>query len=407
MMNNGRPLTKRQTVRLLIVMTILAWATQTLMQQWGYGAELPATAPAEKFVPSNSPGMASRGATLEIRSEATVIGAEVKLRQICRWSDRDKPMLEPIGDLVLVRLGQGAPFKAISAEQIRETLSGAGVNIAAIRFAGATTCTVSRSDVEYNEQDALQKWIETREAATPQPQTAVVAVEPLDTPATQPQSPLKTLRDTLVEDLATRLNLPAESLQVDFKAQDQKLLNIATPLFQFEVQPVRAKSLGQVMWDVVVRGGEAEKRKATISADARAWQEQVVVSKPLAFRQIIRADDLIQRRTLVSQLTDDPLLQMHQIVDQQASRELRPGMIMTSKMVDAVQLVRTGQFVTVTLEQGTVKIKMVTRALESGVYGQTIKVKNEATKDILQVMLIGPQTATLNLGTPVASTGQN
>ena len=36
---NGRPLGNCATVRLLIALTILAWATQTLLHQWGYGAE--------------------------------------------------------------------------------------------------------------------------------------------------------------------------------------------------------------------------------------------------------------------------------------------------------------------------------------------------------------------------------
>ena len=42
MMNNdgGRPLGIRKTVQLMVILTILAWATQTLLSQWGYGAVL-------------------------------------------------------------------------------------------------------------------------------------------------------------------------------------------------------------------------------------------------------------------------------------------------------------------------------------------------------------------------------
>src|SRR5262245_14684211 len=114
MMNNGnggRPLSRRQTVRLMIALTILAWATQTLLKQWGFGAEIAATQDVsaqtietdEKFVPSNPAHGA--GATLEVRTEATIIGGEVKLRQVCRWADADKTVFEPMGDLVLIRLG--------------------------------------------------------------------------------------------------------------------------------------------------------------------------------------------------------------------------------------------------------------------------------------------------------------
>ena len=36
-MNNNNPrLTKRKQVQLLVILTILAWATQTLMHQWGF-----------------------------------------------------------------------------------------------------------------------------------------------------------------------------------------------------------------------------------------------------------------------------------------------------------------------------------------------------------------------------------
>ena len=147
---NGRRLTKRQTVRLLIGLTILAWATQTLLAQWGFGAQVnaieshPATTPStmpatdestiapEKFVPG-SPRF-DAGATLEIRSEATIVGEEVRIRQICRWSERDEAVLTPIGDLVIARLGAGSPFRSVNVEEIKRFLQDAGVNIAALNF---------------------------------------------------------------------------------------------------------------------------------------------------------------------------------------------------------------------------------------------------------------------------------
>jgi flagellar basal body P-ring formation protein FlgA len=231
---------------------------------------------------------------------------------------------------------------------------------------------------------------------------AEIAAPPALVPAET--GPVRTLREMLVADLAGRLNLPAESLQVDFKPQDQNALNISTPLFSFEIEPLRARSLGQVVWNVKIRAPAGqENRKLTISADARAWQDQVVATRPLTFKQIIREVDVIRRRALVDQLGDDPLLTIDQVVGQQAARELKPGMVMTAKTIDAVQLVKAGQFVTVTLDQGSVKIKTVAKALENGVYGQTIRVKNEATRDVYQVVLTGPQQATMNLAAPLAS----
>jgi flagella basal body P-ring formation protein FlgA len=60
--------------------------------------------------------------------------------------------------------------------------------------------------------------------------------------------------------------------------------------------------------------------------------------------------------------------------------------------------------VTVSLSQGSVQIKTVAKALEAGTYGQTIRVKNETTRDTFQVILTGPQTATMNLNSVPSAT---
>ncbi|HVT90801.1 MAG TPA: flagellar basal body P-ring formation chaperone FlgA [Tepidisphaeraceae bacterium] len=415
-MNNGRPLSRKQTAKLLFGLTILAWATQTLLKQWGFGAELPTTTPAveaqpERFVPSNA--FYTAGSTLELRREATVIGGQVKLRQICRWSDRDKQFFEPLGDMVMARLATATPFKSVSVEEIRSILRDAGVNIASINFAGAVNCTVSRTDVEYDEKDALEKWIEARDPIVAREVKPASTAAPATTPAAAPrdEAPVQTLRDALTVDLASRLNIPVETLQFNFKAQDEKVLSISRPLFRFEIEPLRARNLGPVMWNVTIIGngsaGAVEKRKVTISADARAWQEQIVVSKPLAARQIIRNEDVIQRRALVDQLSDDSLLTIEQSVGQQAARDLKPGTVLTGRLVDPVALVKVGQFVTVSLDQGSVRIKTVVRALEGGSFGQTIRVKNEATRETFQVTITGPQTATMSVAPPIASAEQN
>jgi flagella basal body P-ring formation protein FlgA len=65
-------------------------------------------------------------------------------------------------------------------------------------------------------------------------------------------------------------------------------------------------------------------------------------------------------------------------------------------MIDPIELVKTGQYVTINVANGGVNVKTVAKALEPGSFGQTIKVKNETTKDTFDVTITGPQTATLN-----------
>ena len=111
---------------------------------------------------------------------------------------------------------------------------------------------------------------------------------------------------------------------------------------------------------------------------------------------MIQYDDLIEKRILTDKLPDDVLLALAQCVGQEAARELKPGMVMTARLVNAVDLVRPGQFVTVTLASGGVRIKTVARAKEAGSYGQTVKVQNDETREMYEVVLTGPQAGTIS-----------
>jgi flagella basal body P-ring formation protein FlgA len=405
---NGRPLGKRATIRLLIALTILAWATQTLMHQWGYGADVeapdaaeppPAMAP-EQFVPA--PERSMGGMTLELRSEATVSGGDIRLRQICRWSKADAPALNQPGELVVAHFDGGSPFKTISLDEIRSILRDAGVNVSVIDFAGPTSCTVSRSDVEYDQATSLDQWITAHQPAAAAPAVAAPAASAAPvTPVSADASPVKSLRDLLQADLAVRLSLPPEELQINFNPADEKLLNLCEPQFKFNIDGSYIHNLGDVSWEVLIVTDSGTK-KVTIAAGARAWQHQLVLASPLSFGQVIRPADVTQRRLLSDRLADNPEMAMDQVVGQQAARDLQTGMVFTPGMVAAMPLARTGQLVTVTANQGSVSVKTVAKAMEGGSYGQTIRVKNEATDEIYEVVLTGPQAGTMGPAAPLA-----
>src|SRR5688572_29899154 len=267
----------RRTLRLAMLLAILAFAAHLLRPQWARGAE-PTAAPVElggeeKFVPG---ARFLAGATLELKPEVFVIGDEVRLKSVCRWADSDKAAFGPISDLVLFRLSRQGPFRTLTVKELRDTLHEAGVNMALVRFAGATSCTVARTDVKYDERTALEQWIATREGATTKPAL-------IETPTTQPATPpatevagpreaqtasaveepsaFKTLRDYVTEELSSRLNLPTNQLQFSFNPADQKVLNLAEPHFKFNVTTPRNKNLGDVTWDVTIVAGGVEGRQ--------------------------------------------------------------------------------------------------------------------------------------------------
>lgn len=439
MHGNGRPLGMRKRMQVLIAVVLLAWATQTLLRQWGYGAVVADSEPAEQFVPDSSRG--AEPVSLELRSEATIVGADIKLKQVCRWSDHDAAFFAPLADLTLSRVTSRAPFRAVTITQIRQTLHDAGVNLALVRFAGPVSCTVTRSDADYDESAALRQWAEARQTpqtatdpktgtgaifparAAKDQRTETVAASPSRNMPDSPKNPRpddttgqgrktaavpesrpaaaparasgnRTLRDLLMDDLSVRLGLPREQLEVSFNPKDESLLNFSEPLFKFNLSARNVRDLGQVSWDVLILNG-ASSQKGVVTATARAWQTQAVIAKPLAYHQVIRPGDIIERRELVGHMPDDQLLTIDQAVGQEAAREMKVGTIVSARMIDPVPLVKAGQLVTITLTQGTIRVKTVGRALESGAYGQAVRVKNDATQDIFEVVMTGPQEGSI------------
>ncbi len=382
----------------------------------------------EQFVPTNA---ALQSVTIELRAQANVIGNEVTLKHICRWAERDGEQLAAFENLVLVRLTPQTPYRTISLDEITTMLRDAGMNLGRIRFVGSTQCTVGRSDVQFDQGDALRKWVSSRESQTA-PATQPVAatgdraqggseiasaqgtipatVAAADTasaasPAAvaasddagdeQAQSSgYRSLRDVLLDNLASHTGLLRQQLVVDFRPQDQQLLKLFEPHFQFHAALKRGRNLSNVTWTVTITS-DGQSQSATISASVRYWQDQVVASQPLAYKQVIRAADILQRRTLVDQLEESPVLKVDQVVGNMAALEIKPGTVITARLVDPVPLVRSGQLVTVSLQQGNIQLKTVARAMESGTFGQTIRVRNETTRNVFEVVMSGPQEATL------------
>jgi len=121
----------------------------------------------------------------------------------------------------------------------------------------------------------------------------------------------------------------------------------------------------------------------------------VLVAQPLAIHKVLEATDFSVQRVLVDSLPDRQLLNLDQCVGQEAAEDLHPGTIMTAQLVNAVPLVKPGQLVTINLRRGSVSLRSVARAMEEGSMGQTIRVRNENTRDTLDVTVIGAQEARL------------
>lgn len=132
-MNDQPPyISRRKKLQLVVILTILAWATQTLFHQWGYSAVITPTA-------------GNRIATIEIRQQGTIFTSLVHLRDIARWSSADAATLAPYAETVIGDLQVPELVRRISATQIAAALHDAGISLATVRLTGFSDCEVTRS----------------------------------------------------------------------------------------------------------------------------------------------------------------------------------------------------------------------------------------------------------------------
>ena len=194
-----------------------------------------------------------------------------------------------------------------------------------------------------------------------------------------------------------RLSLPVDQLQMTFDPEDQSLLNLAAPQFKFNIEARHVFGLGDVSWVVTVVT-DSGKQKAIVSATARAWENQLTLVRPLATREVIQATDLVQPRAGGSAAERVRCLTSGR---SRSGRRPWPASFGPANCSHgrtwsrAVPLAKVGQLITVALQQGTIHIKTIARAMEGGSYGQSIKAKNEATGDVYEVTLTGPQEGTI------------
>ncbi len=373
----------------------------------------------EQFVPRSHINVIG---TLEIRREAVVTGPEVKLRQICRWSQDQSASFIPIADLVIDRLPSKRP-KKITLDDLRTTLNDAGVNQGLVHFTGSTNCLVScadaATDTPADDQAGLNQWIDqsikknataavisatsaTSASAVGSEGSSLASAKPtvIDGSEVSGSEQFRTLRDKLLTDLSERLNIPVDRLQMSVEPKSTNLLNLSEPTFHFDLEPRRVRDLGRVSWDVSIRTGQST-QKVTVNGEARAWESQIVLTKPMGSRQIIRAADIDERRVLMDHVDDDTVLTREQALGQQAARDLKTGTVMTARLVETVPLARPGQYVSVAASQGGIEVQTVAKALESGSFGQSIRVKNEVSGETFNITLTGPQAG--RVGAPPAA----
>jgi flagella basal body P-ring formation protein FlgA len=377
-------------------------------------------------------GQEAQAVRAELRSDASVLGGEIHLRQVMRWAKADSAFFAPVADVVVGRFEAGQKVVRIDISAVLRTLEGAGVNRSELLVSGATMVEVTRLDAESpsarkagaqpkraEKELTLDEFIGQRggsgSAATPGTPSGTgeqggggaggsdagrAATSSSGSGVFETASgPVFNVREALYLEAARRVGAHREELELTFEQGSEKVLQLAEPAYKWSIAPGKYRGrggLGQCSWLVTLTAGE-ESKKVEVVATVRRWQVQVVTKGGIAAGEAIRDDDIDERRVLVDKPSDEMLLSRETARTMEANQPISGGTILTGRMVRRVMMVKRGQLVSIVLTQGAFQVRSVARALDDGFYGQPIKVKSQETNQEFSVTVTGPQEARLGV----------
>ena len=119
--------------------------------------------------------------------------------------------------------------------------------------------------------------------------------------------------------------------------------------------------------------------------------EVVVPTRPIARGEIIADADVAAAWLPAASLPDDGLRRAEDLVGQQAVRPLAAGRAARAGEVAVPWRVRRGEDASMAFNRGGLQIVTAAEVLENGRQGQSIRVRNTASGEVRQAIVVGPR----------------
>ncbi|WP_419254847.1 flagellar basal body P-ring formation chaperone FlgA [Caulobacter sp. ErkDOM-YI] len=135
---------------------------------------------------------------------------------------------------------------------------------------------------------------------------------------------------------------------------------------------------------------------------ARGNVEVLAYARSLAAGEIVQPQDLIWVK--VAAAPSDAPQDADALIGMSAKRPLREGAAASLRDVSAAQVIKNGDIITVTYENGGVSLALQGKAMSAAAAGDAVSVQNTLSKKIIQAVATGPGSAMVG---PQAQSLQN
>ncbi len=297
---------------------------------------------------------------LKLRPQAYVRGDVVTLSDVLNFTRADPRLSAEIGDEPVAAELIAPTETEITHDQVVRRLEELGVNLSRILVSGALSCHVT---LEPAQAEMLPG-----EAADEAP---LIRARSYEAGAT-------TLADVLRARIEDELASAGGTVEIEFERAGQEFLELTTPPFDFSIRGDRGRKLGLREFNITLRRDGRVQRTVRIGARAKLVKQVLVAAKPLNIGAYVRRESLDYATRIFTSGHDLGINYPEQIIGQRVKKFVPVGQMIHVDDLKVVDLVRRSQPVTVvgSVSGGdSVSIRITGDALDSGGYGDTIRVR--------------------------------
>jgi flagellar basal body P-ring formation protein FlgA len=159
----------------------------------------------------------------------------------------------------------------------------------------------------------------------------------------------------------------------------------------------RSVTAGSLLLYARISAPGVKTRETWVRVHANLYARVAVAARAIARGQELGANSVRLERRPIRRLTPLPIRGLEEVEGLQVRRPLAPGTILTDDLVEAVPLVRRGDVLRLLATSGPLRVAVEAQALEDGVRGQRIRVKNISSGKVLVAEVSGPREASVLL----------
>ncbi len=322
--------------------------------------------------------IAAHGDSIRLNDQAAVRDGNITLGQI---AELDGDAAQALADTVVATMSDQQKRTTVTLDTVRRALDQRKVNWADLSLRGYAACQVVPPEVEPTLAD---------DSTLP----GAVVSNPRDEVTL---STRMTLRDLLVEHIERVAGASRDQLQINFDKRDDEQLNRTIFGQRYEVEPHTQRGLGRLL--LRVRRYELDQvvEQFTIAADVSKRMLAVVAATTIDRGHTFTLSNCEVRQILIDDANVQPLEDPDLLLGQTAARQLRAGQAIANEDVRSAVLVKRGELVMVRCISGNLVIRTTARAQEDGAMDETIRLRNERSREEFSASVTGLRQATLTL----------